>query len=153
MISKKIIMIEIIFLVIIGISIFIFYPKMKIEVNGSNLNFNSINANAVLISDNAEFSDARYVEIGKGEEVNLNLKPGTYYWKASNNYLEGMKQKIEIDSEVGMKIENESELVNIGNVKINVTKNKDGELIGHVILEPEQAEKIENETGFIGGQI
>jgi hypothetical protein len=148
---KKIIMMQAIFLIGIAIAIFIFYPKMKIEVNGSNLNFNSINANAILISDNAEFSNARYVELGKGEEVNLNLKPGTYYWKASNKYLEGIKQKIEIDSEVGMKIENES-IENIGNVKINVTKNSQGELIGHVILEPEQAEKIENETEFIGRQ-
>ena len=50
------------------------------------------------------------------------------------------------------KKENESELKNIGNVKINVTRTKEGVMVGRIILEPDEAEKIEDETGnkYIG---
>ena len=37
----------------------------------------------------------------------------------------------------------ESDLVNIGNVKINVTKNNEGRLIGSIILEPDEKSKLD----------
>jgi len=47
---------------------------------------------------------------------------------------------------------NESGLVNVGNVKLKVAKNEEGVLIGHIVLEPEESEKIEDDGEYIGGQ-
>jgi hypothetical protein len=46
---------------------------------------------------------------------------------------------------------NETDLVNVGNVRINVTK-KGGVMVGHIILEPEQEEKINDSGQYIGRQ-
>jgi FkbM family methyltransferase len=36
--------------------------------------------------------------------------------------------------------------------KINVSKNKEGVMVGHIILNPEESEKVENEGQYVGGQ-
>lgn len=155
----KIITMQAIFLIAVLGIIYIIYPKTDIELSGNVVNFNAENANLIIISENPDFSNPRYIEIKENENLTLNLNPGTYYWKSSNDMIEGLKHEFKIESEVGMKInrneseENESDLVNIGNVKINVTKTKEGTMVGHIILEPDESEKIEDENEeYIGRQ-
>lgn len=153
--NKKIIIAQIIFLAIVGIVLFVLYPKADVSLEGNAVKINAGNANVIIISENPDFSNPRFIEVGKEETV-VNLEAGTYYWKASNNYIEGLKKSFTIDSEVGMGIKEYgegSELENIGNVKINVTKNKEGIMVGHIILEPDESEEIENENEeYVGRQ-
>lgn len=149
----KVIMLQLVFLVVVGVVLYILYPRTTLDVEGTSINLKSVNANVIVLSENSDFSNPRYLDVQKGEETEIELYPGKYYWKASNNYIEGLKQEFIIDSEVGMKIdtaggdEEDASLVNIGNVKINVTKGEDGGMIGHIILEPEESQEIANEEG------
>jgi len=144
----KIIMVQVIFLAVVFIAIYFLYPRMNLDIEGNNVNFRSINSNVIMLSENPDFSNPRYIDIKKDENISFNLKPGKYYWRSSNSIIEGLKKEFEIKSEVGLAInktkENESELVNIGDVKINVTKIEGGIMVGHIILEPDESEKIEN---------
>ena len=140
---KTIIMIQAIFLIAILSFVYLAYPKARLEISGNSVKVDSLNAEGIIISENSDFSNARYIEIGKSKKFSIGLKPGKYYWKASNNLIDGMKKEIVIRGEVGLGIEDET-LVNIGNVKVNVTKNKQGVLVGHIILEPGEQEKAEN---------
>ena len=151
----KIIATQAIFLVIILAALYIIYPRANAVVNGNFVKFNSINANVVIISNNPDFSNPRYIEIGKNKSITYDLNPGTYYWKSDNGIIQGLKNKFTIESEVGLGIqknENDSGLVNIGNVKINVTKSKEGVMVGHIILSPDDSEKIENNGQYTGRQ-
>jgi len=147
--SKKIIIGQIIFLVVIGIVIYSLYPRTSMTLNGNTVKFSSINANLIILSENPDFSNPRYLDIN--DEVEFSLKPGKYYWKSSNSYIEGLKKELIIDSEVGLSLEGEEELVNIGNVKINVTK-KDGKMVGNIILDIDESENVSNEGEYTGRQ-
>jgi len=151
----KIIGIQAIFLIAVLIVIYFLYPKTEVNVNENLVDFKSINANVIIISENPDFSNPRYLKIEEGGNAALNLNPGTYYWKADNGIIEGMKNEIIIKSEVGIEInrtENKSELINIGNVKINVTRNEEGVLVGYVTLEPDESKEIEDKGGYTGRQ-
>ena len=155
--NKHIIMItaQAIFLVLVIALLYSFYPRTDASVNGNWVKFNSINENVIIISENPDFSNPRYIDSSERKNISYNLKPGTYYWKSDNGIIEGMKHEIVIESEVGLginKTENETDLVNIGNVKINVTKNDKGVMVGHIILEPDEAEKIEDKGNYTGRQ-
>lgn len=146
----KVVILQVIFLVVIGVVLYVLYPRTILDVEGTAVNFKSVNANVIVLSENPDFSNPRYIDVEKGKETEFELYPGTYYWKASNNYIESLKNEFTIESEVGMKInrggKNEEEndsLVNIGNVKINVTKSKEGIMVGHIILEPNEETEIE----------
>lgn len=135
--------------------IYSLYPKTEAVVNGNFVNFNSINANVIIISENPDFSNPKYLDLSERKNISFNLNPGRYYWKADNSIIEGLKNEFTIESQVGLSInrtENETDLVNIGNVKINVTKNNNGVMVGHIILEPEESEKIEDSGEYAGGQ-
>ena len=138
------------FLAIVLSMIYFLYPRADMSLEGNVIRIDSGNANLIILSENPDFSNPRYLEIN--ENISLTLKPGTYYWKTSNNYIEGISRKFSIDSEVGLKIDNESSLVNIGNVKINVSRTKEGVMLGHIILEPNESEEIENSGEYTGGQ-
>ena len=145
-----------IFLVLVLTSVYYFYPRAEVDVNKNWVEFKSINANVIMISENPDFSNSRYIDLSERKNMSFNLGPGTYYWKSENSLISGWKNEFTIDSEVGMMINrsgNDSGLVNIGDVKINVTKNKDGMMVGRIILEPDESEKIEdtNET-YVGRQ-
>ena len=151
----KIIGIQAIFLIAVLIVIYFLYPKTEINVNENLVDFKSINANVIILSENPDFSNPRYLKIEEGENATLNLNPGTYYWKADNGIIKGMKNEITINSEVGIEInrtENKSKLVNVGNVKINVTRNKEGVLIGYVTLGPDESKEIEDKGEYTGRQ-
>ena len=144
---------ELVFITLIIVGIFIFYPRANINLEGNKVNFKSINANLIILSANPDFSNPRYVDIE--ENVSFNLKPGRYYWRAANGIIEGFSNKFEIYSDVGLQIieaGNEYELRNVGDVRVNVTKTQEGRFVGHIILEPEESERIENEGEYVGRQ-
>jgi len=151
-------MMQMIFLVAVLTVIYFAYPKAEAIVNGNSVNFNSINANVIIISENPDFSNPSYINVSEKNNVSFILEPGEYYWKSDNGIIESWKNKFTIKSEVGLKIkrnqskENESELVNIGNVKLNITKGEDGVIVGHVILSPDESEKIEDSGNYTGRQ-
>ena len=152
---KKMLIIEAIFLIVIIVAAYVFYPRINLEVTGNRVNFKTINANVIVLSNNPDFSNSKFIDLEKTNSFDLN--PGQYYWKASNGLINGLKKEFIIGSEVGMKIEREGEepnLVNVGNVIVNVTKTKDGIFVGHVILEPDDSEEIEDEANitYKGGQ-
>ena len=63
-------------------------------------------------------------------------------------------KEFKIDSEVGLQIIEENgsqELKNIGDVKVNVTKTKDGAFVGYIILEPNESNQI-NDGDYLGRQ-
>ena len=151
----KIVAMQLIFLALVLAFVYFMYPKAEVNVKGNIVNFKSINAKVIAISEAPDFSNPKYIELNESYNFSFILEPGTYYWKADNGLISGFKNEFKINSEVGMKInkkENESELKNIGNVKINVTRTKEGVMVGRIILEPDEAEKIEDETGnkYIG---
>jgi len=40
----------------------------------------------------------------------------------------------------------------VGNVMLNVTRNKEGMMVGYIILEPNDSEEIENSGEYAGRQ-
>lgn len=150
--NKKIIAIQAIFLIGVFVFILFAYPRTNVNVKGNAVMFDSINTNTITISENPDFSNPRFIDINKN--VTIYLKPGTYYWKAGNGLIEGLSGEFVIDSELGLAInrdENETNLVNVGNVKINVTKTGDI-FVGYIILEPNETEKIEDKGNYTGRQ-
>lgn len=146
----KVIIMQGIFLLLVLSAVYFLYPKVNVNVEDGLVKFDSINAHVIIISENPDFSNPRYIDAG--ENVSFDLKPGKYYWKADNGIIESLEKEFVIESEVGMKIErdeNGSELVNVGNVKINVTK-EGGMMVGHIILEPDESEEIEDSGEYIG---
>lgn len=155
--NKHIIVImgQAIFLVLVLAGIFFIYPRANVYVNGNIARFDSINANVIVISENPDFSNPRYIDFSESKNFSFDLRPGTYYWKSDNGIIEGMSHEFTIDSEVGVSInrsDNESNLVNVGNVKVNVTKNENGVMVGRIILEPDESQKIEDNGGYVGRQ-
>lgn len=151
----KIIIIQAIIVALIGIIIYIFYPKIEFNLNGNTIKFDSINADKIIISKNPDFSNSRYIDFSNEKNISLNLEPGTYYWKPDNGLISGLKHEFTIDSIVSLETnntDNETNLVNVGNVKINVTKDNNGIVVGYVVLEPNESEKIENKGVYVGEQ-
>ena len=152
---KWIIVGQAIFLIIVIAIIYILYPKTSTQLNGNIVKFDSVNAKVIIISNNPDFSNPRYIDLSERNNITFDLEPGTYYWKSDNGLIEGISHKFTIDSEVGMNLNdslNESDLVNIGNVKINVTRNSNGVMVGHIILDPDQSEKVDDSGDYIGRQ-
>jgi len=152
--NKRIVMAQTIFLVLVLSVVYFLYPRINVSVDDEWVRFNSINAKVIMISDNPDFSNPRYLDLEQENDISLNLKPGKYYWKADNGIIESLGKEFVIDSEVGLGIERDedgSELMNVGNVKINVTKREGGGMVGHIILEPDESEDIEDkEEKYVG---
>lgn len=150
---KLFIIVQLILVVAVLVGIFVLYPRASLELSGNTVRFSAGNARLIVLSNSPDFSNPRYIDIK--DNVTFNLKPGTYYWKASNGIIESFSDEFRIDSEVGLQIleKNDSyELKNVGDVKINVSRTSDGRFVGRIILEPEQAEEIENEGVYTGRQ-
>jgi len=152
---KTILLVQAIFLVLVLTALYFYYPRADVNINGEWVQFNSINANVIMISENPDFSNPRYIDLSERKNLTFNLEPGTYYWKSENGLISGWKKEFTINSEVGISL-NESEdvtkLVNSGNVRINVSRDKDGVLVGHIILEPDKDSEIDNSGEYIGRQ-
>ncbi len=150
---KVFIIVQLILVVGIIFGIFFLYPRASLELNGNTVRFSAGNAKLIVLSNSPDFSNPRYIDIE--DNVTFNLKPDTYYWKASNGIIESFSDEFRIESEVGLQIleKNDSyELKNVGDVKINVSRTSDGRFVGRIILEPEESEEIENEGVYTGRQ-
>jgi hypothetical protein len=142
------------FLLIVFGLVYFLYPKVVFDVEGDLIRFNSINSNVIIMSKNPDFSNPKYVNL-EDKEILIKLKPGKYYWKSANNFIKSFENEIEIDSEIGLRInekDGEKELQNIGNVKLNITRGENGALVGNIILDDKQFEMIEDEGKYTGGQ-
>ena len=150
---KIFIVAQIVFVVVLVGIIFVFYPRANLALEGNTVNFKSVNANVIILSANPDFSNPRYIDIE--QNVSFNLRVGKYYWKASNGVIESLSKEFEIESEVGLSIiekDDNYELQNVGNVRVNVTKKEDGSFVGHIILEPDESSEIENTGEYVGRQ-
>lgn len=151
----KIIGLQVMFLALVGIALFVLYPSADMELYGNRVAFKSINANVIAFSANEDFSNPRYLDFNNVSNLSFELTPGKYYWKASNGIISGRVNEFEILSNVGLEIDRsnvDANLTNIGNVKIKVTKGEGGQMIGHIILGPDESERIEDEGKYIGEQ-
>jgi hypothetical protein len=153
---KKIIALQIFFLGLVLTLVYFYYPRANMTINGNFVRFDSINANVIILSDSPNFYSPKYIDLREVKNVSIDFMPGKYYWRPYNQIIEGFTNEFEIDSKVGLKIDredNSTDLVNIGNVKINVSKSKNGMMVGRIILDPEQEEEIEDTNEkYIGGQ-
>ena len=152
--TRKIIMLQVLMLLVIAMALFLLYPRAEVSVSGNVVRFSG-NADIIVISENPDFTNPRFIDLSEFNEVVLNLKPGIYYWKPDNGIIEGFSDSFVIDSEVGLLInrtDNETDLVNVGNVKIKIEKSEGGVTVGRIILEPEQSEIIEDSGIYKGGQ-
>lgn len=151
--SKYVIMCQGLFLVLVFGMVLVFYPRAETSVSGNAVRFSS-DADIIIISENPDFSNSRYINLSEVGNASFRLKHGTYYWRADNGIILGGVNEFTIDSEVDLEIDNDSNLINIGNVILNVSENSDGILIGNVILGPGQMEKIENiDETYVGRQV
>lgn len=126
-------------LVVMGIfaSLTFLYPKATLSLNGHVIKFNQHNAKVIIIADNPEFLNSRYFYIENNNTISL--RPGKYYWKASNGILEGISRELVIDSDKSFDIDNnfEGELIETKDIRVNFSRSNEGTLIGSVILSPE----------------
>jgi len=152
---KLIIGLQAVFLVIVLTGLYVIYPSSEISISGNFVKFETDDANVIMISKSPVFNDPRYIDLSELGDVQINLEPGTYYWKPVNNLIQGFRNEFVIDSEVGLNIERDEDgvaLENVGDVKIKITKGDDGVMVGNIILEPDQKEEIEDQGEYIGGQ-
>lgn len=153
--EKKIIIAEII--LVIGILIYLFFsiiPKQIYPLNGAviiepNFVFEIENGQEVLLSIYEDFRD--YAVLNENSEVNL--APGTYYWKVRNNFIESEMRIFTIKGNIGLRIiegENSSNLINSGNVDLDVEK-KTGQKVTGFILGINEIKKIEKDNSTYEG--
>ena len=97
-------------------------PSDNLETSQNNILFSIEKADKLLIDDNIDFTTPDEYSLKDG--VKINLKPGVYYWKAIGAV--GLKTEIRtitINSDVDLslrKVDSGYEVVNIGNVNLNV---------------------------------
>lgn len=152
-----IILVQVLFICLVLVVLYFLYPNVDVSVSGDFVKFYSDDDSIIEISMTEDFSDPRYLDMANFSNVSFDLEPGTYYWRSYNGLIKGRINQFTIESVVGLGIEgegNDTNLINIGNVRLNVTKNKDGQMIGRIILDVEGGVNIENEgEEYIGGQI
>ena len=111
-------------------------------------------ADLILIDDNPDFTspDRIYAE----DNLVINLKPGVYYWKVQG--IAGTESEIReltILSEVNLKLKQVSEgmyeVVNAGNVELDVEVYDDKEIVGNIVLGIDESKKASG-IKFIGSQ-
>lgn len=127
-------------------------PIDNYETINSNILFSIDNADSLYIDKNINFTHPMEVDLREG--VKIELEPGVYYWKAV-----GVRQSeirtLTINSLVALRLDKTDEgfnVVNSGNVNLNVEVYNDSELIEERILEKDESV---NSSGnkFIGGMI
>ena len=153
--EKKIILAELV--LVIGILVYLFFlfsPKQIYPLNGAviiepNFVFEIENGQEVLLSVYENFED--YVVLNENSEVNL--APGTYYWKVRNKFRESEIRTFTIQSHVGLNIKQGKEsnkLINSGNVDLEVEK-KTGTKVTGLILGINEIKEVEKDNSNYRG--
>ncbi|MBS3088502.1 hypothetical protein J4402_01850 [Candidatus Pacearchaeota archaeon] len=127
-------------------------PQDDLETTSTAVLFEFSNADKILLDDNLEFSSPE--EIYAKDNLVINLKPGVYYWKVVG-FEESEIRELTIKSEVGLKLQESDdgkyEVVNAGNVGLDVEIFNKGTFVGKTVLEPEES-SLEKGDKFVGGE-
>lgn len=119
----------------------IFDPDFVFEVE---------NGQELLISTSPEFINP----IVMTEDSELDLPPGTYYWKVKNWLRESEVNSFTIESNVGLNLRkgNEKDLLeNAGNVDVNVAKSKGG-ITTNIPIEKGKSIEVEKDDSNYQGE-
>jgi hypothetical protein len=157
--GKIIVVAQIIFLIGVGIFLYVFAPRLDYPPNEATFDQNDIqfglrNANVILVDDNPDFSSPVKIDVSEIEGKDVVFDAGTYYWKAEG-VLGSSKRKFTITSNVGLEIDEEnSSLENVGNVPVNVTEETpDGEKgLAIIGVESEYPVNLTNGSVYRGEQ-
>jgi hypothetical protein len=126
-------------------------PQDGLEITSTNVLFEFKEGNKILIDDNLEFSSPE--EIFAEDNLVVSLEPGKYYWKIVGAG-ESEVRELTIKSFVGLKLREKEEgfeVVNAGNVIMDVEVYNKGVFVGNVVLQPEESGEGLGDK-FIGGQ-
>jgi len=107
-------------------------------------------AEIILLDDNIEFSSPE--EIYAEDNLVINLEPGNYYWKVKGALSSEVRQ-LTVNDVVALQLQSVDEgyeVVNVGNVLLNVDVYENGSLAGSRLLDVEESEEVSGEQ-FIGG--
>jgi hypothetical protein len=125
-------------------------PLDGYKTSDSEILFSIDNANVLFVDDNIDFTTPEEYSLEDG--LKINLKPGTYYWKAVG-VLESKVRTLTINSEVNLKLEFNNgsyNVVNAGNIRLNIDVYNGTELVDRVKLDVAQSTDVSG-TKFIGG--
>jgi len=126
-------------------------PSDEKETFETSVLFEFSKADRILIDDNLEFTSPE--EIYAEDSLVISLKPGTYYWKVIGTR-ESEIRKLTILSNVELKLRKKGEkyeVVNAGNVELDVKIYDDDVLVGNVVLGAEENSEV-NGDKFVGEQ-
>jgi len=129
---------------------FVIAPLNDYQTSGTAVLFSIEKADILLIDDNPDFTTPDKYMIKDG--LKINLKPGKYYWKAVG-VLGSEVRTLTINSEVKLelkKIGENYDVVNAGNVRLNVDIYNGTKLIDKLNLDVGDAVKSDADK-FIGG--
>lgn len=108
-------------------------------------------AERLVIDDNLEFSSPEEYLIRDG--LKIRLEPGVYYWRAVG-LVNSEIRKFTIKSLIDLRIREVSagtfDLVNDGNVEINVDVYENGEIVEKLSLDSKKSREIKGNK-FVGG--
>ncbi|MCD4666750.1 hypothetical protein K8R47_02995 [archaeon] len=105
--------------------VFLGNPNNNDRITGRVVQFNwegAAEGYTILIDDNEEFTSPIIKEV-TNNSLELDLKPGTYYWKVQTDNLESPVWKFYIDTEVVINLETGDEslkIINKGNDNLNL---------------------------------
>ena len=124
-------------------------PSGRFNTTKGTVLFEFANADKILIDDNANFTSPD--EIYAEDNLEVNLKPGHYYWKIVG-LTQSETREFTVESEVNLKMKKQSdgkyELVNSGNSALNVDVYDKGKFTGSVVLDVDESKNVSG-TKFI----
>ena len=107
-------------------------------------------ADKLLIDDNVDFTSPNEYNIRDG--LKIDLEPGEYYWKAVG-VLGSKVRKLTIESVVNLELrkidDGNYEVINAGNVRLNVNVYNGTKLVDKIKLEADEETESQG-TGFVG---
>lgn len=125
-------------------------PIDNYETINSSILFSIENADYLYIDKNINFTNP--IEVNLKDNSKIQLEPGVYYWKAVGVRQTEIKT-LTINTLVSLKLdktENGFNVVNSGNINLNVEVYNGSELVDEVYLESEESVEGSGDK-FIGG--
>ena len=120
-------------------------PVDGFQTRNTTVLFSFENGRSILLDDNPTFSSPE--RIAARDSLVISLRPGVYYWK-SEGVLESDIRRLEILSEVNLQLRamgETYEVVNAGNVPLDVAIYDKGDLVGNVVLDVSQRERAQGD--------